>query len=172
MDVIIQTHTIGNLCKYLDFNCIFVSFYSVSKSINKIIKNNVPLIERLSRIQDKIIFAQEIHFLKKLYAIDNKDETTNGTTNGTMNDKKNEEFLEFINNKKNRKGKLLSYFSHCLIHNKPYLIQDNIYTILDSWKMSEDGEKIKVISHFTSYTKIAILKLTTLLKKKKNIQYN
>ena len=111
MDVIIQTHTIGNLCKYLDFNCIFVSFYSVSKSINKIIKNNVPLIERLSRIQDKIIFAQEIHFLKKLYAIDNKDETTNGTTNETMNDKKNEEFLEFINNKKNRKGKLLSYFS-------------------------------------------------------------
>ena len=171
MDVIIQTHTIGNLCKYLDFSCIFVSLNGVSKSINEIIKNNVPLIERLSRIQDKIIFTQEIHFLKKLYNIDNNDET-NDKLNAAVNDKKNEDFLEFINNKKNRKQKLLSYFSHCLIHNKPYLIQDNISTILERWTLSEDGEKIKVISHFSVYTEIAILKLTNLLEKKKNIQYN
>ena len=96
MEAIVETHMTRELCKFLDFGCIFISLNSVSKKFNKSVKNNVPLIERLIRIQDKIIFTSEIHYLKRKSLFDYED---------VIDDKLDTDFLQFMSEPKS--GKLL-----------------------------------------------------------------
>jgi hypothetical protein len=161
MEAIVETHMTRELCKFLDFGCIFISLNSVSKKFNESVKNNVPLIERLIRIQDKIIFTSEIHYLKRKSLFDYED---------VIDDKLDTDFLQFMSEPK--RGKLLSYYAHCLMNNKPYSIKDNISHIFEYWYTTPDGENEKIEMKEKGITNVAINKFLHLLDKKKNIQYN
>ena len=50
---------INNITKYLSYKDAYISFSSVSKNINEHIKESVPLLNRLIKIQDKIIHSYE-----------------------------------------------------------------------------------------------------------------